>query len=1000
MKNFFKTIVLILIIILPSMLSAIDRKLPGKHNIKDPERYLQSVDDRAVGLLDKGELSNLFSNYGVISEYHFGTPALHWPKNGTDVQHYGFGVSLILIADGEVISSIYDQSSAVLDYGWEAADGSNGDYFNSERNEFNTAGDEVTPFLAFSDRRETWPISNGIPFWPGYFRENLQEIGTPVEGEFVSDRDVFCVLQDTRNLGLVVKQTGYSYGRPYAENLIMIRFKLFNLGSTDFDSCYVGFQADLKPDFYADDFIKYWTMDDYSETPSFFWKWDYNGIAQRGDSSYFGENWEGPVGYIGMGMIDTPDSMGVTSFHYYNDDNSPVDNAYFTAMLSNNRDTTLEDIDHYFHGDSLNFDNPDTAYWGDLDFDSFPGSEITFTFGSGPFSLGVGDSVEFSIVFAIEEDSIKLRESAEMAYFMAMETAYQGSGPPDLPIVTGSAGDGEVKIFWDNHSESSIDIITLQQDFEGYKVYKSTDQGETWGEPITNFYGDRVGWVPIAQYDVIDSVTGIDPAYGEDFPNANNWLGNDTGLEHSFTDTDVTNGLETWYCVTAYDRGVMDSVTMTPKEQSYENVIGVSPYEINIIVVTPGTQPSDVSQGTSSTISEVNDLVADGDLELVIVDPAELKDADYQITFTDSTMIIDPVSGDTSWVIEFTYHLENITDGTFRFLNTFTGDSFDYVDFPLSGDDQPVVDGFRIYVKNIEGTGVRIMGWTTVIEDTCTFDWWTENRHPGNSSSFEEVVEGLDDWRITITDIPVPIPMTAAGFFDEPLDTTMLNIKVERLVYTMGGDAVDATEHLWISDLVFYFGPIPSLGPLGYDFVPGGMGYNPDPNTGTIWPDMLLLRDDENDTTGSVIYLKTQNGDSTTTPPSDGDVFTIETYKPFTSIHAYQFSTQASSQISPENLLKNIKVVPNPLIVASGLETDPYESKVMFTHLPTVCDITIYTVSGNKVVTLHHESSSNDGYTFWNLLNHQEQNVAYGLYIYVVKTPDGSKTTGKLMIIR
>ena len=188
MKNFLKLIIILLIFIAPAILSAKDSKFPGKHQIKDPERYLQSVDDRAVGLLDKGELSNLFSNYGVISEYHFGTPALHWPKDGTDVQHYGFGVSLILVADDSVITSIYDQSSAVLDFGWEAADGSKGLYFNPDRNEFNTAGDEVTAFLAFSDRRETWPLSGGVPFWPGYFRENLAFPGAFVENEFVSDR--------------------------------------------------------------------------------------------------------------------------------------------------------------------------------------------------------------------------------------------------------------------------------------------------------------------------------------------------------------------------------------------------------------------------------------------------------------------------------------------------------------------------------------------------------------------------------------------------------------------------------------------------------------------------------------------------------------------------------------------------------------------------------------------------------------------------------------------
>ena len=162
---------------------------------------------------------------------------------------------------------------------------------------------------------------------------------------------------------------------------------------------------------------------------------------------------------------------------------------------------------------------------------------------------------------------------------------------------------------------------------------------------------------------------------------------------------------------------------------------------------------------------------------------------------------------------------------------------------------------------------------------------------------------------------------------------------------------------------------------------------------------MLLLRDDGVDTVGSVVWIKTQNGPATAIPPSVGDVYTVETYKPFTSALTYEFST-APSTLADGTDLSQIKVVPNPLILSSGLETNPYESKVMFTHLPVQCDIFIYTVSGNRVASLHHDSATGDGFMYWNLLNHEGQNVAYGLYIYVVKAPGGSTRTGKMMVIR
>ena len=49
--------------------------------------------------------------------------------------------------------------------------------------------------------------------------------------------------------------------------------------------------------------------------------------------------------------------------------------------------------------------------------------------------------------------------------------------------------------------------------------------------------GNIVGHIPLAQYDKINGVKGRDP-----FDSYIN-LGSDTGLKHSFVDTNVTNGL-------------------------------------------------------------------------------------------------------------------------------------------------------------------------------------------------------------------------------------------------------------------------------------------------------------------------------------------------------------------------------------------------------------------------------------------------------------------------
>jgi len=989
--------------LIPLTLIARDAPQPGPHVLKDPQKYFrldgtETVDDRAVGLLDKGELSDLLTNYGIIADFHLGTPALHWPKAGSDVQHYGFGVDLIMIADGKVISSIYDPSSAQLDFGWEAADGSAGVYYNANRMPSNTASDGVTPFMASSDSRDTWPVIGGSAAWPGYFRENLENPGLYVEDEFVSDRDIYGVFRDDYNMGLVVKQTAYSYGRPYAEDFLFVRFVVVNQGETDYDSCYVGFQADLKPDFYADDFIQYWDIAPYDQAPSFFWKWDNNGIAQRDDSSYFGETWVGPVGSVGLGMVETPDSLGVTSFHYFHDDYSPVGDSLFIAIMTNDTLAPLESLDRYFHGSNPALDDP--SLWYEVDNDNLPGSEITFLIASGPFSLASGDSTEFAILVALGADSTALRDNVDMAYWMAQERGYQGSGPPLVPNITAVPSNGQVQIFWDSRAEGSIDAISGQADFEGYRLYKSADGGLTWGDVVTNYFGDPVGWIPLGQFDLADSVVGLDPAYGPDFPNANNWLGDDTGLLHSYTDNNVINGQEVWYCITAYDRGVFNPEDPSVTEPSYENAIGVSRYDVNIAVATPGTPASNTSPGNASPFTELGGRMADGTLELAIVNPADLLDHAYQITFNDPGDTLY-VGQDTVFADTLTMNLEDLTAGTFYFTDALSEEGFYYQNIPLSGDDLPIINGFRLIVENIAGAGVREMGWTTIVGDSSTFDWWTEDRHPGNSSSYPEVVYGLDDWRVTVTDDSALVGVTAAGFgLEEPDSMIWVHVKAERSDYASGGTWVDDTQYLMISDLQVIFGNSPAVGPYGWDLIPGGAGYNPSSNTGTLWPDMLMLRDDEVDSVGSLVYVKTQNGDSTALPPSAGDVFTIITYKPFNSSLVYEFSTQATTTSTEGADLSQIKVVPNPLIVSSGLETNPFETKVMFTHLPGACEISIYTVSGNRVTTLHHQSESNEGFAYWDVRNHEGQNVAYGVYIYVVKTPGGDTTTGKLMVIR
>ena len=98
--------------------------------------------------------------------------------------------------------------------------------------------------------------------------------------------------------------------------------------------------------------------------------------------------------------------------------------------------------------------------------------------------------------------------------------------------------------------------------------------------------------------------------------------------------------------------------------------------------------------------------------------------------------------------------------------------------------------------------------------------------------------------------------------------------------------------------------------------------------------------------------------------------------------------------------LEDISVVPNPYIVNSSyFNESPGNLKMRFTRLPTECTITIYTISGEYVSRIYHNDAF-DGNEWWNLKNERNQEVAPGLYIYVVETPSGVKKIDKFAVVR
>lgn len=95
----------------------------------------------------------------------------------------------------------------------------------------------------------------------------------------------------------------------------------------------------------------------------------------------------------------------------------------------------------------------------------------------------------------------------------------------------------------------------------------------------------------------------------------------------------------------------------------------------------------------------------------------------------------------------------------------------------------------------------------------------------------------------------------------------------------------------------------------------------------------------------------------------------------------------------------NVSVVPNPYRGSAAWERGG-QDRLAFTGLPAMCDVHIYTLSGERVITLEHRSGGgNSGTEYWTLRNSEGRAAVSGLYVYCVEA-EGGRVLGKFAVIR
>ncbi|MAE69904.1 MAG: hypothetical protein CME06_05485 [Gemmatimonadetes bacterium] len=591
-----------------------------------------------------------------------------------------------------------------------------------------------------------------------------------------------------------------------------------------------------------------------------------------------------------------------------------------------------------------------------------------FIYGSGYFPLKVGQTQRFSmaLVFGEDfEDIVDNKRTAQQIY----DDNYNFARPPANPTVWATADSGKVTLYWDgSESENSFDDV-LGFDFEGYKIYKSTEPFFNESFTITDAKGRKTFNDPLAQFDLINGEFGFfeTPIEGRGIQF---FLGKETGLRYSIEDTDVVNGRTYYYAVVAYDHGGVE-LNIQPAENTKsitELDDGSLIFDDNTVAVTPGVKAA--GYVGSSVVDFVHEGEATGDLQVEIVDPARMVNRSYEVTFEDQSF----------WEAD-TLHPRATASYTVRLIDA---DSV-VVDSSTSVEAGPSDDffaGMRLVLENDVAVETidSLSGWSGAVAgaygvSSRVFNYRRTNGHawPG---IYELRVSSEIDGRSTeyeIDDIFGSIHLPAVDTRFKVLETT-------------GGSEGELHFAYW------------ELGDLDDELDPGDqiILLRPDPaDSSTLLPTWSLAINEgggEPPGNGAAYRFKT------TIPfrgGVDGDTYTFRTVKPTATSGAGTFDMDA------------IKVVPNPYVAGNSLEpkqlfgSERGERRLFFTHLPPRASIRIYTLRGELVDTIKHDGGVElSGSASWDLRSRDNLEIAYGVYLFHVDAPGYGEQIGKFAVIK
>lgn len=403
------------------------------------------------------------------------------------------------------------------------------------------------------------------------------------------------VIENHDPLGVAVHQENYAWNYPFADFFVIFNYWIKNVSDKYINDMYVGLWSDT---------VVRNTKVTSPGGSSFFNKGG-NGYNDSLKIAYEFDA-KGDVGftdsYIGvqlLGANEQYDSVNFVSWQYKNTD----DPVYFAPQEDNERFTKLEG---YFGGELRYNETIANALK--------QASNRSILISAGKFEpLAPGDSI--NVTFAIlgakkygdelaeldtEEQKTNLYNNADWAL-----RAYHGEDrnrdgildpdedidgndeitryilptPPVSPRTRVEIESNKAIIYWDNAAENSVDPISGDKDFEGYRIYRTNA-----GFDLTEAQDILGSLVTLAEFDSANNNIFFDTGFNAVSLTTPKTFPDDSVTYHyKFEVDNLLNGWQYLFAVTAFDKG--------DKANKIESLESSSIYNINRVL--PGTPPVD-----------------------------------------------------------------------------------------------------------------------------------------------------------------------------------------------------------------------------------------------------------------------------------------------------------------------------------------------------------------------------------------------------------------------